>query len=121
MPCFNSVKLARLALIFFASTSLFFGASLATSSTASAKGRRLAATLPPDSALSPERLRPIDALQERLFKVHKSKNARSLKQAYQALQEGKLERAKKLTQPILTDMLFGDYALWITAQALRQE
>jgi soluble lytic murein transglycosylase-like protein len=64
---------------------------------------------------------PIDELEEQLYSVYKNKKARSLKTAYDALEVGKYEAAKKAAQGVVSDPRFGDYARWISAQASIQE
>jgi len=63
---------------------------------------------------------PLDLLQERLFKAHKSKRAKSLKDAYEALLRDRHDDAAALATGATHDPLFADYGYWIAASANRE-
>jgi tetratricopeptide (TPR) repeat protein len=66
---------------------------------------------------SANRQRPLDIVRTELPKKHKSKPARALKKAWEALQAKKHAEAVRLASPLAGDPLFGDYGNWITASA----
>ncbi|HUP57009.1 MAG TPA: transglycosylase SLT domain-containing protein, partial [Bdellovibrionota bacterium] len=74
-----------------------------------------------DSVLTPEEPEPIDKLQEKLYRLRKSKKAHALKKAYDALMEQRFSKAQALAQPFQGDEIYGDYGLWISESALRKE
>lgn len=74
-----------------------------------------------DSVLTPEQPDTIDKLQEKMYRLRKSKKARTLKKAYDALQELKYAKARGLAQAVVNDETFGDYGRWIVESALRKE
>lgn len=66
---------------------------------------------------SANRQRPLDLVRLELPKKHKSKPARALKKAWEALQSKKNAEAIRLAAPLSGDPLFGDYGNWIAATA----
>ncbi|MGZ3686926.1 MAG: transglycosylase SLT domain-containing protein [Bdellovibrionota bacterium] len=75
---------------------------------------------PAPSAVSEPQLHPLDSLQEHLVKKKKSRSARILKQASDALDEDNFAQARALAERVQRDPLFADYGFWIAAQALRE-
>lgn len=69
------------------------------------------------AALQEGETAPIDELEEQLYSVYKNKKAKSLKTAYDALEAGHYDAAKKAAASVVADSRFGDYARWISAQA----
>src|SRR4051812_40573523 len=62
---------------------------------------------------------PIDDLQQSLEKNFHSKEARLLKQAYDALVKNKYSEALRLATQVLKNETFSDYSYWIAASANR--
>jgi|GEM_PF-245652 len=64
---------------------------------------------------------PVDAVREKVYKDFMSKSARAIKEAHQALKDGKFERARKIAGSQENDDLFGDHAHAVIALAYRHE
>lgn len=63
------------------------------------------------------RLRPVDLVRADLVRKHKSRPARVLKKAWEALQAKNYSKAAHLAAPLSADALFGDYGNWVVATA----
>jgi hypothetical protein len=69
--------------------------------------------------MMPQSLKTIDLLKESLSKNYRSKKARTVKQAYDALMGKKPGEARTLVASLRSDPLYQDYAFWISAAAHR--
>ncbi len=72
------------------------------------------------SAIAQAGLEPVDSLQEKVY-THKSKTARSVKTAFEALKTKKFSQTHKLAQSIEKDPLFADYGIWLDSSAVRAQ
>jgi soluble lytic murein transglycosylase-like protein len=68
-----------------------------------------------------EGLKSIELLQQNLSKQHKSKPARTLKEAFRDFRDGKLAEAIYLGSKIQKNEAFSDYGYWITENAFRDQ
>jgi outer membrane protein assembly factor BamD (BamD/ComL family) len=71
------------------------------------------------SPAPPPNLIPIDQLQSDLYKNYRSKPAKNLKLAYQALKSQKYTQAIKQASKVIGNQEFSDFAHWITASAYK--
>ncbi len=81
------------------------------------KSKRKPATLTLEEVHSPFKFRPLDQVRAEISKKHKSKQARALKKAWDALQIKNFASAIKLSSTLTRDPLFQDYADWIAGAA----
>lgn len=73
----------------------------------------LASLAAPALSQAKDSLIPVDTLQEKLTKKRKASRLKSLKKAYQSLQDRKFAEAGKLAPLVIKDRDFADYGYWI--------
>ncbi len=77
-----------------------------------------ARAIPTESSAIPQSL---DILKESLAKSHRSKQARTIKQGYDALMAKKPAEARRIVSSLRFDPIYQDYAFWISSAAHRTE